>query len=995
MGYYFARDLLLRMPGGNAADYTMDKSVILANPIFRTALMLASPVFYAKLEQFGFRAELLSRKQQHTLQKYYNRFCFRPTPFGLFASVTLTEWGENAVSHAAEFNYHPIIRADQRYLAALTSGLLRNGDKGGAFFDPNPSIYRVLNEFRFIRSSLDEGFSSRNFSLQTIAYSKLLGDLLSFSTGGRTGNEIVFYIVEGAGCTSTEANAYLEFLVDAQLLLNRVRPNITGGDFLDRIPDIQMNAVSKIFSRNHAISEHYFRDLKSDLREYLPEGVRDQIQDELNVILHRYSTGDGLSKEFQLLLDAGINALSILVPEGKNNAMQAFVRQFNIRFEGQCIPLLTALDPEAGIGYQVPDSDRINPLLETLHIPGNTPVDHSVNWTAAHALLLERWHSKEFQQNGIIRLQPEDVDGLRTPGDAPPAMLGMSVLFRQIGEQVHIESAGGNNAAALMGRFTIGDPGITLSARRMAKAQEKQNPGLLFVEILHLSDPHTDNINRREQIWAYELPVTALSLLPAERQLELSNLYVATYENQVYLYSKKHRKVVLPRLTSAYNHGLNKLPLFRFLADISYQYGRNNLFLDLRQFFPGLGFYPRVEYGQTILFAATWVLRDVQLAQLGTDSPEINLHHLKQLREELRIPAAITIADGDQHLHFDLRNAPETIFFLDCIRNKNEVVLKEIINDEPVRQYNAYLLPDVALKLPPMGIFKSALGNLPALHRKFVPGSEWLYLKIYAPKMSSSRLLLKLRPILRRKFSHGPVRRWFFIRYEDHAPHLRLRMQVDPMDTGEVLSAFKTKLEDRIRQHVVREYQVDVYSRELERYNYAGMEKTETFFWVSSELVIQAITTVTNDEELYLFALKSTLTILRTFIRQEDVLIDFCYQSYAQFSAEFKVTKLHVELDQKYRKLQKDINNALDDKNEKFLNPKRKTVKNFVRSLIRLAESPDNNTTDRYQYLSSIVHMHVNRVFAEEARKQEMITYYLLYKFLLAKKGKARQHHKP
>ena len=159
-----------------------------------------------------------------------------------------------------------------------------------------------------------------------------------------------------------------------------------------------------------------------------------------------------------------------------------------------------------------------------------------------------------------------------------------------------------------MGRFTIGAPEIEHAAKAMAKEQEAQNPGVIFAEILHLADPHTDNINRREQIWQFELPVTAVSLLPLERQLELSDLYVAVYAHQVFLYSKKHQKVVMPRLTSAYNHSLNKLPLFRFLADIPYQYGKSNLLLDLRQLFPGLGFYPRVEFGGAILFSATWVI---------------------------------------------------------------------------------------------------------------------------------------------------------------------------------------------------------------------------------------------------------------------------------------------------------------------------------------------------------------------------------------------------
>ena len=233
MGYYFARYLLLRMPAGNATDYTADLSLILVNPVFRTAVLLASPVFYARLKQSEFLLELLSEKQQMTLRKYYNRFCFRPTPFGLFSSVTLTSRGENPVTKTDSVSYQVKIRADQTYQAALTSGAMQEKETADAIFDPNPSIYRVLKEFRFLRTGLDETFGNRNYSLQSIVFSKILSDMLSFGRGGKTGDELVSYIALEARCMLGEVEAYLEFLLDAQVLLNRIRPNITGEDFLD------------------------------------------------------------------------------------------------------------------------------------------------------------------------------------------------------------------------------------------------------------------------------------------------------------------------------------------------------------------------------------------------------------------------------------------------------------------------------------------------------------------------------------------------------------------------------------------------------------------------------------------------------------------------------------------------------------------------------------------------------------------------------------------
>jgi len=726
------------------------------------------------------------------------------------------------------------------------------------------------------------------------------------------------------------------------------------------------------------------------MKNLLPQDMQDHVQEELSVILNRESTDETLGTELKGRLREGIAALAALAADEKGAAMTRFAKQFNQYFEGQCIPLLVALDPETGLGYQLPEPDPNNPLLETLHIPPKTDADRTVSWTETHSLLLENWHSHNFKRSGVIRLKPGDIATLPA-GGGQLSILGMSVLFRLSGERLIIESAGGNNAPALMGRFTVADPEIAEAARGMAKKQETQNPDVIFAEILHLSDPHTDNINRREHIWNYELPLTAISLLPEERQLELSDLYVTVHQSRVYLYSRKHRKVVVPRLTSAYNHNLNKLPLFRFLADLPYQYGRNSFLLDLRGLFPGLGFYPRVEYGDTILFEATWVLRGLELQAISGDSPAENFQRFQALRKELKLPFSAALAEGDQHLHFNFRRKAEVLFFLQCIRNKQEVILKEVISTENVRQYNAYLLPDTPIPLPPFLRFTHHVKMSNQLRRKFMPGSEWLYLKIYAPKAGASRMLLLLRPILRRAFSHGGIRKWFFIRYEDHAPHIRLRMQVNTGDITEILTAFKTRLEDRIRQHVVREYQVDVYSRELERYAFGGIERTEDFFWASSELVMRAISITGDKDDLHLFGLKSAKVIIACFIPDPDEQLSFCYRSYEQFLPEFGPVKMHVELDRKYRQLQQGINRVLDEKNKAYFGPGEKTAKRFLRSTQALAGEPQDEGPDRLDYLGSIVHMHLNRVFAEEARKQEMITYYLLYKYLLAVKGRNRQ----
>jgi hypothetical protein len=112
----------------------------------------------------------------------------------------------------------------------LATQLLANELRADAHLIPNPSIYRLINEYRFFRTSLDESAKHRDYQLQSIAFSKLLKDLIANCAKGCARQEVVKQIVVSVGCTSEEAEDYTDFLIDSQLLLHSSRLTITGED---------------------------------------------------------------------------------------------------------------------------------------------------------------------------------------------------------------------------------------------------------------------------------------------------------------------------------------------------------------------------------------------------------------------------------------------------------------------------------------------------------------------------------------------------------------------------------------------------------------------------------------------------------------------------------------------------------------------------------------------------------------------------------------------
>lgn len=983
MNYHFAEYLILRTPVFSSNEYHGDTDEMLARPIFQAAIYLASPGFYQRLALTGFKTGALSIRERTTLQKYLNRACYRPTPFGLFAGVTLVSWQENG-KIVIRRQLSAVLEPDQAIVQQQYES-----DKAqfseGVKFSTNHSIYRVMNEYRFIRTEIGPD-GRRQYQLQSTNYSQVLKNLLKFCRHAQTGTAVIGNIIKLAGCDPEEAADYAEFLMDTQILLPELRPGLTG----------QMLSLTQVIDQL-SLTPSYFGNLTVPLKKTIASDTFREGHSSY-VILQRSLTSAGLDLVWRECLRDGIFALDLLCPPDELPAMLQFRQAFHKHFEGQRISLLAALDPEGGIGYQEPVSEVVNPLLETLHIfPQNTAVAH-LAWTTAHAYLLQRWIMTESNQQPVIQLETEGLNKLRKE-ETNQELLGLSVLFRTTANKVWVESAGGNNALALAGRFTIGNTAISHAAKKIAAQLEAQNPEMLFAEILQLSDPHTDNVNRRESLWNYELPVTASSQLPASNQLQLADLYLEIHNGMVYLWSETHQKFVVPRLTSAYNHRLNKLPLFRFLADLSYQYGRTNLSFDLRSFFPGLDHYPRVEYQNAILSPATWILTAEQLRPIQKTAEGSLLQAFQEMITACGLPAVFAAAEGDQQLVFHAEHVQDALFFAEFIRQKKEITLHEffepdtsVVSDQAgtayVAQFNAMLLPDEPLPIPTRLTVKH---EKKTAARKFMPGTEWLYLKIYLPGTKASRLLLRIRPLIRRKYAHGTVSKWFFIRYQDHAPHIRLRLKVDPKNISEVLIAFRQSLEGHIRQQVIREYQLDVYSRELERYQVAGIDLTEDHFEASSDFVLQYLGEGKTAPPTYLAALITVQAMTATLIPGSDEQLGFYRESFEGLLLEFEGDAMRRELDLKYRELGREIDTALQAPgvfNSKSLsvafNKLHQSVQTIKAGL--QADSPMN-----IDYLRSLIHMHLNRLFTDQQRTQEMVIYFLLYKYATSMAGR-RKH---
>lgn len=944
----FLQGLVLRTPLYAFGDIRSAEQ-LLADPVFRLAVFLASKAFYQALEARDFDYAALSGRERLTLEKYINRIRFRPTPFGLFAAVSAVCWKDQG----------PIVVADpgQVLLQLLPdqSAVLAEAGKVTALlcssYELNPTWYAAGREYRFIRSeSAEDG--RVHFLLESFENNPLTRALYKWlSRGPVSGSSLAGFLVTTTGCSQSEAQEYLQFLIGAQIIRNRRMVNIIGG-------------TGNVYVARKAA---FCAIAELSGKSFYANSVR--------------AASGGLAVSHQGELRSALAALEKLTPVNSPPLLEEFARAFSSRFEGQKISLMEALDPEVGVGYGSFASHRARAgLLKGLGFNESSPEPPLIPWSDVHRMLLSKWQALPPQEL-VIRISAADLEGLTA--QAAPLPPSIAVMFRLAGEGLLIESAGGATGTALIGRFSLFSPELHELARSAAQGEMLSNPGVVFADIGQLSDSHTDNINRRLAIYDHEIPINCASMLPSEKQVWPSDLVVSVRSGMVILESRRLKKRVIPRLATAYNFRHNHLALFRFLCDLQFQGLHADLSFNLESYFPGMDAYPRVQYEQTILSPARWQINNAGGKQ-----------NAAALRSARGMPRYLSLAHFDRQLTFDLDDPAQCARFDECIAGMSTFTLQEALlpGSSPVtlEDGSPVINQFVTILVNKQQVYQQSVYSTPARvrsGRQFILGSEWLYYKIYCSPETADELLARRISAVLKQLGKARTLEWFFIRYNDPGYHIRLRIRIDRQQLGLAVALFKKQFSDLVRDRIVREFKADTYRPEIERYGAELIRCVETCFHASSAWVLyfleQKQRQAHADDRL---AIEGASMVLDQLIGNQEQKIAFLKQVHENFLAEFRADKaLRVELDALYREKRYILfEHQQTQSGEKF-------KRNFARALAGIASKSSLFTAARRQSLAAdLVHMHINRVYSQQQRHHELVLYYCMHKQQLALRGRAK-----
>jgi thiopeptide-type bacteriocin biosynthesis protein len=972
---------LVRDLRGTSGDALADAVDAWAGGRVRAALGVASPDFVRALRRPN-PSERERAKLRSKLVRYVVRMSTRPTPFGLFAGVATADWATTTTIALAPDPPRARTRPDAGWLLEFTAEL-----------EARPEIRRDLkwyaNPCAFVRS--DRVFLPERASPAPAADSAatsvsvratgVVRRVLSLARQPTPYAELVDEILRQPGADMEKAHTLLDQLWIQTLLLTDLRPSLLSSDparsVLERLATVP--AAGEARRRLQAVLDHH---AAQDRRTWSasPDTHDDESAPPTQVDMAWPLHARGITRAIADDTTRAAELLLRLTPSPRGPAqLAAFRSAFEARYgPDREVSVLEALDPNFGIG---PPSR---------HAAASTvdPARLAVRNKTLRTLAADAWRDRRL----VVELDEATMQRLETwpldPATAPTS-LDLSVLVAA-GSAVDIDAGryqlviGPNLGAAAAGR-NLGRFADLLACapalESVGRFEQEHAPDRLWAEVTYVPQRlRSANVTIRPLVRDYEIPVGTVPSVDGDHAIPVDELVVGVSERDLYLRWPRAGADVVP----CAGHMLNSVQapdVCRFLDELSRGGTAQISSFDWGPAW-GLPFLPRVQAGRIVLCLAQWIIdADTVRSSLGLDHAERFLTDLAAWRERFQVPQHVYLAVGDNRLLLDLddaEHASELRHELRGLRDGGQLLLQEALPGPehawlpgPGGGFASEFVVPLVLRQP--ATRSRSAPRRPAetsINRVRAPGSDWLFAKLYVPTCFEEDVIVgPLRDFAEATRLSGLSSGWFFLRYTDPEPHLRVRFAGPPdgllSDLLPQLSAWANELMEDGR---CTRFVLDTYERELERYGGpAGMALAEALFCADSRAVVELLA-ARADGTLPLDPI--TLAVLTI----DDLLAGLGLDTAERLAWYEDNATTTPEVGAQYRQRQRELRALLGDANELARRPggdlvvgalaaRRPTAIDVGREIDCLV-AVDTLTQPKTKLVRSFVHLHCNRLAA-------------------------------
>ncbi|ENI5460071.1 thiopeptide-type bacteriocin biosynthesis protein [Flavobacterium psychrophilum] len=487
----------------------------------------------------------------------------------------------------------------------------------------------------------------------------------------------------------------------------------------------------------------------------------------------------------------------------------------------------------------------------------------------------------------------------------------------------------------------------------------------LIAEINMVDISRTINIFSPEQYFDYNIPVNC-SYTEDSSPILLSDIYLRFDGSDFVLVSKYHKKEIIPRTISAINHQIYKSDIYRFLTEMQLQKNEiKTIDLDLNHYkYNAIQFVPRIYLENDILLYPAQVL----LVSNNLKLQDFKQYVYNTIKENL-FSLRVCIAEEKGNIVIDLENDEHIEKLYDKIKEKKYLYVTENLYDSflPVVEndhgnYSHEFLASIKnTEFINKNLILKTLKDEDFCEQGQV-AENWFYFELYCNSYAESEVLNYINDSIISEIEYG---KFFFVRYGSPESHIRVRFSNVSNENKDRIVKLINELKFK---NIIGNYMILPYNQELYRYGGSEMMKlTESVFYQDSLDTLKIIKEDLKDGDLYIYSILKICFYLNFFDVTTDKMIEFCENSVTNFAKEFELkSDLRKSFNADFAKIKNKI--------QEF------EYENFLFNLdfkTELMNELKISTLTKENYLSSIIHMSMNRLFNENQRYNEFKTYYL------------------
>ncbi|NEW77728.1 lantibiotic dehydratase [Streptomyces rhizosphaericus] len=822
-------------------------------PELMAAVELASPSLAADVrrvvEGHSVRRKVL-RRVTVALTKYHLRMVQRPTPFGLFAGVVLADLGRYPRLDIGR-GHRSVSRPDAGWLHKVLESVLT----------VRPALRRarlLVNNLHTVRDGrlvlVDFHSGSGHKLAPSVRYTPVVRAVLRAASEPTAWGDLLKVVRDQFPRAPEEAvERCLEQLAGSQFLLTDLAPPADCGApleyLLNRLDGLESPIVGKLRGIQEAL--HALDATARGARHAALIAARDRMQ-ELALVEHPVQCDLLFDARVTLPSEVGEEVARVtdvlwrIAPEHPGNKrIGAYHRRFLERYgTGRSVPVLELLDEARGLGL---------PRAE-----GGSTAEHGAAAAAKRDRLLGELLC-DAMRRGTQEIVLDDPTVLRLSPDRPPrtprsADIGVEVVAASwealcAGEFRLVLGLGVTSpiAASAFGRFmpALGATAEAQVQQLIDHAEAMDSTGELAAMVsFRPVIARSANVTTVPQWLPHRIP---LGVAPAAaftaHDLSLEHLGVRATTDRLELVSTTTGQLVRPVTYSMINPQSGHVPdVARFLIELGQQQ---------EQLFGGWSWgvwstapaLPRVRYGRSVLCPARWSPDENLFAESSECDESQWAAQVGRWRQQWGVPRHVLLGRGDNRIAVDLDDPLHLLVFRGELRQGPGLAVIERFGGAPSNEW--FRGPDgphacefyfPVLRNGRATHVKAANGSNyrdrqapdDAVHEggptangvsRHLPGGEWLYAKLYVPEHHQLAVLTRHLGRLTEPTSGALTDTWFFIRYADPEPHLRLRFHGKPKALwGELLPVLRSWAAELGEAGLLSRLILDTYEPEIHRY---------------------------------------------------------------------------------------------------------------------------------------------------------------------------------